>query len=187
MLTLVKTCGIFSMTERIDWKDIQKKVVGVKDDKGYIYRIHFNNKNRETFIFAKQFSEEIYICTIYKNNLNTLLENDYESVKLIMESSGNGKIRSMKYKSDYIVFKKDIHGQIDSIISEYKLRVEGFDVTFVPDIIEDLIIKHMDVVWNIVSGKGIFAIMYGDVLKRRFCQNTIDKSWEVIVQYILIQ
>ena len=169
------------MTDRVDWKELRKRIMGVNEITNNIFQMRFKDDKRESLITSKHLHSEVLVCTFYfGNNTKT---NDGETVKLVMQSSDNKNIRISNYVHDYMVFKKEISGCVDHILSEYSLRNEGFDVLFLPEMHDGLIINHMDIEWHILPEKKILATIRGDKLKKT---EDICRSWEMIVQYIVI-
>ena len=172
------------MTDRIDWEEIQKRIIGVYKVKKNTFHVHFKDSHRESFITSDHFKHELEVCTMYFDD--TLKENDARTIKMLMDSSKNSVVHVSKYVSDYIVFKKEIDGLIDIILTSHCLNKGGIEVSFLPEVYDGLILTVMGVEWQFLSEDTIFCTVRDENCKIIDAHRLIERSWERITQYMVM-
>lgn len=177
MQTLVKTCMTILFSRRIDWKDIQNRIVGVHILDEETYKMEFEEEDSTTTLIADNQSIEVKLYIVYKNKscTNNGVENNKKIMRRILDNSDNKSITITNIKGHYSVTRIDYSGEIDNILTDYCLKNRGYQTMLDFEIHDALFVNINNITWQLFEKNGIFATT-GDV-KSEEIHKSIDDSW----------
>lgn len=190
MLTLVKTMKTMCLSNRMDWKRVNKRVMG----------IHFINDVTaamvlktpgygETRLLSTNNSNKVAFMTLHEPDMSERsLEEEVEHKVLdkILESSGintdlHREISVSKTLYNYVVFRLENEREINNVVLEYRLRSRGIKTMMDFDIHGALVVQMEDIVWHFFNSGKVFAIVGGYDAKD--AMRIAEGSWEEIKSY----
>lgn len=190
MLTLVKTMKTMCLSNRMDWKRVNKRVMG----------IHFINDVTaamvlktpgygETRLLSTNNSNKVAFMTLHEPDMSERsLQEDVEVGLLdkILESSGintdlHREISVSKTLYNYVVFRLENEREINNVVLEYRLRSRGIKTMMDFDIHGALVVQMEDIVWHFFNSGKVFAMVKG--YNSKDAMRIAEGSWEEIKSY----
>lgn len=175
MVTLVKTCKTFELSQRIDWSHMRKTVEGVHVDRDGSFRMVFEEDSAEVFMLAKNHSETIHISTIGPSE-----ERDVHFLNLVLKECSDSSNTVSKKKHNYSVFRVELP-HVDIYALESRLLEMGVDAVLEPSVNVSLVFTHMGVDWEISDPRNSFATVRG--LQIGASRNKVELSIDSLELY----
>jgi hypothetical protein len=177
MQTLVKTCMTLIFSRRIDWKDVQNRIVGVHALDEETYKMEFEEEDSITTLISCNHSVEVKILTVYKNksSTNNGVEKNKKIMRMILDNSDNKNIIITNVTGHYSVTRIDYNGEIDNILTDYYLKDMGYTTMLDFEINDALFVYLNGITWQLFENNGIFVTTGG--LKSEEITRSIDVAW----------
>lgn len=186
MQTLVKTCMTLQFSDRIDWTDVKNRIVGVHVLEDESFKVVFEDSYSTTTIVADNYSKEVKMCTIYKDQGGNIegTEHNRSIMRRLLDKSNNKYIRIIKTICSYSVVRVKYCGKIDTLLTEYYMRGSGHRTMLDFEVHDALFVSIFDVTWQIFDSQRIFAIT--GRINDEYSSRNIEKSWLELKKWICI-
>lgn len=151
MVSLVKTCKTFRISNRMAWKDVKTKVEGVK----------FIDENRAIMVFHKSASKTITLlgynhidvvktCSVYSSDGDSGNGDDEAAtLRAVIEASVVRKTYITSVSHDFSVFRVDTDKCVDVFRVFHLLTRTGVSVVMDLELHDSLLFMDDRVLWSI--------------------------------------
>jgi hypothetical protein len=188
MLTLVKTVKTLGLSDRLEWSQVDKRLVGVtnlgKDTIGMSFRVKGYGTTR---LSAKNNNRSIMFMTLHDTSSPARgVEQGVEKALLdrILDASGinnspvSRRIRSQEEINNYLVFRMHPEEPVNILLLEHRLRGMGLKTVLDFQVHRALVVKFSGVTWHFFSTENVLAVVGGSDLAGSI--SLVEESWKVM-------